>query len=78
MKNRWDVYAWSIRRKLAKIPVPLRVPEPDVVIDLSALFSTTYDRGRYLRTLPYQKPLELPLSPDDLKWAAEQARSLVV
>lgn len=77
-RNQSDVYVWSIRRKLPKIPVPLRAPDSDVVIDLSTLFATTYERGRYLRTLPYQKPLELPLAPDDLKWAAERTKSLVV
>ncbi len=74
-RNQSDVYAWSIRRTLPKIPVPLRAPDPDVVIDLSALFVTTYERGRYPRTLPYHKALELPLGKEDLLWAAERTKA---
>ncbi len=71
-----EVYAWSIRRTLPKIPIPLKAPDPDMVVDLSSLFAMTYERGRYARSLPYGKPLNLPLSPVDLDWVAERTKAL--
>jgi hypothetical protein len=44
-----DVYAWSVRQPLPRIP--LLAPDPDVVLDLPGLFATGYDRGRYARWL---------------------------
>ena len=32
-------------------PIPLREPDPDVLIDLGALVTRVYDLGRYARTL---------------------------
>jgi hypothetical protein len=42
-----DVYAWPGEQRLPAIPVPLKSPDPDIVIDLAAVFATTYERGRY-------------------------------
>jgi hypothetical protein len=69
-----DVYAWSIRRKLPKIPIPLKVPDADVVLDLGASFAMTYDGGRYNRTLRYDLPLPETLSPSDRDWAMSIAK----
>jgi hypothetical protein len=75
-----EVYAWSIRQPLPPIPIPLRPPDADVPIDLGALATTVYDRGRYALTTRYDRPLpaEMPLHPDDRAWAehrgAEAAR----
>ena len=55
-----DVFAWSIRQPLPKIPIPLHAPDPDVILDLPALFAIGYDRGRYARALDYSAPLDLP------------------
>ena len=64
-----DVYAWSIRHPLPKIPIPLEEPDPDVVLDLGELFALAYERGRYERLIHYERPLDLPLHPDDKAWA---------
>ena len=42
-----DVYAWSIRRELPAIPIPLSIPDPDVLLDLRAVFAQTYDGAPY-------------------------------
>ena len=70
-----EVYAWSIRRPLPKVPVPLLAPDPDVWLDLAELFATAYERGRYARLIDYQAPLPLPLAPEDRAWAEELARA---
>ncbi len=64
-----DAYAWSVRRPLPTIPIPLRPPDPDVPLDLAAVARTAYDRGRYERALRYGRPLQLPLADADRKWA---------
>jgi hypothetical protein len=58
-----DVFAWSIRRPLPSIPIPLEPPDADVHVDLGALFATAYERGRYGRLIDYSRPLDLPLRP---------------
>lgn len=70
-----DVYGWSVRDRLPAIPVPLRAPDPDVFVDLAAVFATAYDRGRYARSLPYGAPPAAPLAPVDVSWAAETAKT---
>ena len=63
-----DVYAWTVRQTLPTIPVPLAAPDPDVLLDLQAVFSTTYERGRYRRSIDYRQPLVLALSEADQRW----------
>ncbi|HEY2154218.1 MAG TPA: DUF4058 family protein [Isosphaeraceae bacterium] len=65
-----DVYAWTIRQPLPTIPLPLDQPIPDVPIDLASLYATAFERGRYDRNLRRDRPLDLPLAPDDLAWAS--------
>lgn len=48
-----DVFAWPVTQPLPTLPVPLRAPDPDVLLDLAAVFATTFERGRYARSLPY-------------------------
>lgn len=67
-----DVYAWSIRAALPTIPVPLRLEDGAVGLDLAAVFARTYDNGRFDRVIRYDKPVtDLPEA--DRTWAAEQA-----
>lgn len=78
---RWEqrpdcqVYAWTVRDRLPLLPIPLRAPDPDIVVDLSAVYATAFDRGRYARSVDYAATLELPLHPDDRAWAEQRARN---
>ncbi len=74
-RSRCDVYAWSVRHCSPNIPIPLRSPDPDVILELPAIFAFAYDRGRYARALNYAAPLDLPLAGGDGAWAEEHARS---
>ena len=69
-----EVYAWSIRRRLPKIRLPLRTPDPDVILDLAALYATTYDWGLYDRSIDRSKPLKIALGAEDRAWAETLAR----
>jgi hypothetical protein len=63
-----DVYAWSVRRTLPAIPIPLTAPDQDLSMDLAAVVARAYDQGRYQRLIQYGKPLDLPLSNEDQSW----------
>lgn len=70
-----DVYAWTMRQPLPPIPIPLLLPDPPVWIDLAAVFATTYERGRYARSIDYNQPPPVSLRGDELTWTLERARS---
>jgi hypothetical protein len=72
-RPRADVYSWSIRDRLPTIPIPLVLPDPDILLDLAEIFATVYERGRYDRSIDYQMPLSLPLRASDRVWAEERA-----
>lgn len=69
-----DVYAWSIRDRLPKIPIPLKAPDADVVVDLGDVFTTAFERGRYARSLRYDAPPAITLPESELRWCREQAQ----
>jgi hypothetical protein len=74
-RPRADVYSWSIRDALPTIPIPLVLPDPDILLDLAPIFASVYKRSRYDRSIDYQAPLPLPLGASDRVWAEELARS---
>ncbi len=77
--SRWDqrpkcqVYHWTVRQSLPAIPIPLLAPDPDVWIDLGAVFRTTYERGRYGRSIDYTGSPPITLEPGRLAWITERA-----
>ena len=71
-----DVYGWSLRDPLPTIPIPLAEPDPDVMLDLQAVFTTTYDRAGYDYALNYHAPVRPPLTAEDAAWVAERLASL--
>lgn len=66
---RWEsrpdcqVYSWDVRGPLPALPVPLRAPDPDVVVDLAVVYRTAFDRGRYARSIDYTRPTDLAFAP---------------
>jgi hypothetical protein len=61
-------YGWTIRDRLPTIPVPLKPGDPDVPLDLQAVFTSVYDRARYDLSLDYGLGLQPPLGDDDSAW----------
>lgn len=69
-----DVYAWSVRRRIPTIPIPLKAPDADLAVDLAVVFATAFGRGPYGRSLDYTIPPPAQLSPEDARWAEAIAR----
>jgi hypothetical protein len=69
-----QVYAWTMPQRLPAIPIPLLPPDPDVWLDLAAVFATTYERGRYARSLEYGSPPPITLNDEARQWVMQQAR----
>jgi hypothetical protein len=68
-----EVYAWSLRDRLPAIRIPLREPDPDLVLDLSAVYEETFTRGRYHRSLRYDRPPPVPVEGAGGEWIAAHA-----
>jgi hypothetical protein len=64
-----DVYTWTIRDRLRPLPIPLSPPDPDVLLDLGAVFATAYERGRYAQLLDYTAPPSTLKNAADRTWA---------
>lgn len=62
---RFEVYPITIRRRLPRIRVPLRAPDPDIVLPLQAVFVRCYDSGGYEDFVDYNAEPPVPLAPDD-------------
>jgi hypothetical protein len=67
-----EVYSWALREPLPAIRLPLKAPDPDVIFDLPGLFALAYQRGRYVRDLPYDAAPPVALSKENAVWVREQ------
>jgi hypothetical protein len=63
-----DVYRWTLRDPLPTLPVPLRAPDPEIFVDLGAVFATAYERARFFRRINYQAPIPAVVSKRDRPW----------
>lgn len=63
-----EVYPWTLRQPLPLLPVPLRGEDPDVVLDLQALFQAVHERAGCDYSLDYQLPVEPPLEEPETDW----------
>ena len=65
----WPIQLWE---PLPTLPVPLREPDPDVLLDLGAVLAAVYQRGAYARLIDYQQaPPPPPLSDAEAAWLAK-------
>lgn len=70
-----EVYAWTLRDRLPQIPLPLLDGDPDILLDLAAVFATTYDMGGYARGIKYGRPPAASIPEIHRQWVAELAKS---
>jgi hypothetical protein len=69
--NRCEVWPVTVRQSLPRIHVPLADGDPDVVLDLHAVFNRCYDEGAYARRLDYRREPTPPLQGEDGMWVDE-------
>jgi Protein of unknown function (DUF4058) len=69
-----QVYAWNLPHALPSLPVPLRAPSNDIVIDYDAVFATAFGRGRFGRSISYALPCPAPLTEASRSWVEEMVR----
>ena len=53
---------WPLAHRLPIIPIPLAGSDPDVPLDLQAVFNLVYVRAGYDYALDYQQPIYPALS----------------
>ncbi|MGO9916743.1 MAG: DUF4058 family protein [Isosphaeraceae bacterium] len=70
-----ELYRWTVRDPIPRIPIPLREPDADILIDIAVLVDRVYDLGRYGRTLRHNAhlPETTPLTPDDRAWVLSRS-----
>lgn len=66
-----EFYAVPLRERLPRCRIPLRPPDPDVVLNLPAVFTRCYDVGGYDLLIDYSQPPDVPLSEAELVWLQE-------
>lgn len=76
-RGRYEVWAMTLRQRLPRIRVPLAHGEPDIVLDVQAVFDRCYDEGAYARRLDYRREPLMPLSETDRTWATTLLRERV-
>ena len=66
-----EVWPIAIRQPLPKLRVPLLAGDPDIVVDLQAVFNRCYDEGAFSRRVDYARKPPSPFSVADQEWAEE-------
>jgi hypothetical protein len=69
VKGLAEVYPMPLAQPLAKIKVPLRQSDADVVLDLQPLIEQCYRRAGYDGTIDYKKDPDLKFSEAEGRWA---------
>jgi len=79
IRSRTDsIAAWPIKLqdKLPVVAVPLRLPDPDVPLDLGTALDTIYDEALYELSIDYSQPPPPPsLSPEDGEWLNDRVKT---
>jgi len=65
---RFEAYPIPLQRRLPRIRVPLREPDPDVALGLQAVFTRCYDNGGYADFVDYRQPPRVTLAPEEAAW----------
>jgi hypothetical protein len=73
-KPRGKVIGWDWKSPMPTIMIPLLPEDPEIDLNLQAVFESAYEPACYDRVLPYGDPLDPPLPPLDAAWARERLR----
>jgi hypothetical protein len=64
-----EIWPLALRDPIAPVPVPLRRPDPDIMLDVGRAIHQIYVNARYERRIDYQAPPPAPpLTAEDAAW----------
>lgn len=70
-----EVWLIKLQDKLPTLPVPLRSPDPEAILDLSAALRTIYDAAFYHLSIDYtQDAPPPPFSKEEMAWLSQCVR----
>ena len=67
-----ESYPVRLDERLPRFRIPLRDPDPDVVVDLQAALDRCYDNGAYADLIDYSKGATVALSSQEKEWVDER------
>lgn len=72
-----EIWPLTLRDSIKPVPVPLRHPDPDVVLDIGRAIHHIYTSARYERRIDYRAaPPPPPFTPEDEAWLNLHLRGL--
>jgi len=78
-KNKTDVWAFDIKKLLPVVPVPLKAPDADAVLNLQKVLEAIFERAMYQLSLDYQQEPPPPeFSAAEQKWMQERIQAFEV
>jgi len=73
-----EVWPIKLQDKLPTLPVPLRAPDPEAILDLSAALCAIYDAAFYHLSIDYtQDPPPPPFSKEEMAWLSQCVRECI-
>jgi hypothetical protein len=72
--TRQEGWVVLLRRRLPRIPIPLGANDADVMIDLQAVFTRSWEEGPYPEILRYEGPPPGPMTDREIAWCENLLR----
>jgi hypothetical protein len=69
-----DVWPIALDQPLPIVPVPLLSKDPDVALDIQAVFAAVYDEGRYRALVDYSVAPEVPVPKETMAWLKKRLK----
>lgn len=67
-----ELYGFALQQRLPRIKVPLANGDPDITLDLQAVFQRCWESGPYPELLQYDAPPPGELEANELDWCRQQ------
>lgn len=69
-----DIWPIALNEPLPVVPIPLRVPDSDLLLDLGQIVRQVYEEGAYGREIDYRQPIPAPrLRPEIQAWLEQNS-----
>jgi hypothetical protein len=73
-RHQCEVWGILLSSPLPRVNVPLAGTDPDIILDLQAVWQQVYAAGAFERIIDYTQPPTIPFDDDDARWADECLR----